>query len=273
MLSVMSSGAGSGLRTGDSGASQKEEVEKVVERLLIAALDDTEQREGMSGSWDGKSFQDPWVCDIAAHVLAQRFPKKYEFDLSAALRDRDQKRLAMINVWRKQQNLPALPLPKPKRISPAPVATTDPLLVKVLDAESPDERKQAVAELQRLGLLALPAVRQRLAGLDAKHAARPQLESLAARVASTVDEIVFTEGSLPPPEALRRRLNETKGQPLTGKVYVAVLVAAGGGTFIAGGGWETSEAAHRDLARSVDQAVAAPPDIPLLIRASMVKMP
>lgn len=79
------------------------EVERPVERLLIAALDDAEQSEGMAGSWDGKSFHDPRLCDLAAHALAQRLPKNYQFDLSATLMDRDRQRRLMLNVWRKDR--------------------------------------------------------------------------------------------------------------------------------------------------------------------------
>jgi hypothetical protein len=332
MLSVMSSGLGGGLRTGESGPAQKAEVEKAVERLLVAALDDAEAREGMSGSWDGKSFQDPRVCDFAGHILAQRLPKKYVFDLSAPLGEREQQRLAMINVWRTEQKLPPRRLPKAKRIAPAPAATTAPLLAKVVEANSVDERTTAISAIEKLGLAALPAVRQRAANLDAKHAARSDLAALAARLASTVDEIIFTEQSVAPSDALRRRLLEAKGKPLNGKAYVAELLAAagnlpagakgarlwavrngddtgvtlrveltrksaGGGVFIAGGGWETSESVtlgskvilgssggssldsgmsaenHSQLVGAVDQAVAAPPESPFLIRASMTKMP
>ena len=220
---VISSGGGGGLSPGKSGPTQKESVKKAVERLLVAALEDTEQREGMSGSWGDKSFQDPRVCDLAAHVLAQRFPKKYRFDLSATLMDRDRQRLAMLNEWRKEQNLSAIPLPQPKRIVPAPATTTEPLLAKVVAAGSTERRKQAIAELQRLGLPALPAVRQRLTVLDAKHAARTDLESLAASMASIVDEVTFTEQSAVPSDSLRRALENAKGKPLTGKSFVGAL--------------------------------------------------
>jgi len=274
---VISSGGGGGLQPGRSDVSKKEEVEGAIERLLVAALDDTEQREGMSGSWGDKSFQDPRVCDLAGHVLAQRFAKKYQFDLSATLMNRDRQRLLMVNAWRKEQNLREIPLPQPKRIEPAPVTTTDPLLAKITAAGAVEQRKQAIAELQKLGLPALPAVRQRLSAVDTKHAARVGLESLAASMASIVDEIAFTEQSAVPSDSLRRVLEKAKGKPLSGNGFVGVLLTAakdlpagstgvrlramrngddtgvtlcveltkapaGGGVRIAGGGWVTSEA-------------------------------
>ena len=47
-------------------------------------------------------------------------------------------------------------------------------------------------------------------------------------MASIIDEVVFLEGSDLPPDALRRRLAEDKGKPLTGKGYLALLWAAAG---------------------------------------------
>jgi 3',5'-cyclic AMP phosphodiesterase CpdA len=225
---LLASNARGGLRPGESAVSWKAEVEKAVERLLISATSDTEQLEGMWHSWDDKWLQDPRVCDIAAYLLAQRLPKKYSFDLAASRPQQDRQRLTMINAWRTVQHLPLMSLPAPKRIAPTPASTTSPLLAKVIEAKSAAERKTAIAELQKLGLPALPAVRQRLANLGAKHAARADLESLAALLASIVNEVEFVEGSASPPETLRRRLAESKGKPLTGKAYLAILWAANG---------------------------------------------
>ena len=80
----------------------------------------------------------------------------------------------------KEQNLPLVPLPEPKRIAPASSTTTAPLLAKIIEARSAEERKPAIEELEKLGLPALPAVKRQLAGLAADHAARKDLVSLAA---------------------------------------------------------------------------------------------
>lgn len=83
-------------------------------KLLVAALDDTEARTGMSGTWNGKRFKDPRVCDVAGHVLNALDPARFQFDLSAALDQRDRARLELKNAWRKQHGLPAVPLPQPR---------------------------------------------------------------------------------------------------------------------------------------------------------------
>jgi hypothetical protein len=87
-------------------------VEETIERVLIAALDDTAKR-GWPDSSIGDAFvSDLRICDMAAHVLAERFPKKYTFEYSSAERDRDRQRLTMLNRWRKEQHLPPVSLPK-----------------------------------------------------------------------------------------------------------------------------------------------------------------
>ena len=59
------------LPAGEAGAA--------IERLLAAALDDTERRVGREGDYNEFSYADPRICDMAALVLAQRWPKKYQF--------------------------------------------------------------------------------------------------------------------------------------------------------------------------------------------------
>ena len=64
-----------------------------VESLLVAALNDTEQR----------------ICDMAGGVLNQLDPAKYPFNLAAPLAQRDREIFAMKNVWRQANGPPALP--------------------------------------------------------------------------------------------------------------------------------------------------------------------
>jgi hypothetical protein len=85
-----------------------------IERLLIASLDDPEERVGMSGSWGGKEFADPRICDMAGFVLNDLYPKKYSFDLAAELGTRNRQLLVMKNVWRSANKLPPLPEPEPQ---------------------------------------------------------------------------------------------------------------------------------------------------------------
>ena len=67
-----------------------------IEALLSSALHDTASFERMSGTWDGIRFSDPRICDLAAHVLARRWPDRYQFDLVAGAAEREAQRLRLI---------------------------------------------------------------------------------------------------------------------------------------------------------------------------------
>ena len=67
-----------------------------IEALLSSALHDTASFERMSGTWDGIRFSDPRICDLAAHVLARRWPDRYRFDLAAGAAEREAQRLRLI---------------------------------------------------------------------------------------------------------------------------------------------------------------------------------
>ncbi len=83
-----------------------------IEYLLMAALDDTEERRGTSGTRNGKEYIDPRVCDVAGFVLNELYPKKYTFDLAAQVRTRDLQLVVMKNIWRKRKQTAAIASPR-----------------------------------------------------------------------------------------------------------------------------------------------------------------
>ena len=90
---------------------------EAIEKTLVAALEDTEERNGMSGTQYGQSFSDPRICDMAGCVLALRWPARYNtIDLSAPLKERDRQRIECMNAWRKAHNLPPLPPPQARLV-------------------------------------------------------------------------------------------------------------------------------------------------------------
>lgn len=91
-----------------------------MEKILVSALDDTEQHAGMTGLANMKTVYDPRICDLAGYFLAQRWPDRYVFDLSPSLSVRDRQRVECQNVWRRAHNQPALALPPPPahRVTP-----------------------------------------------------------------------------------------------------------------------------------------------------------
>jgi hypothetical protein len=109
---VFSIGAGGSIKPVEAKDGGKA-LADVIEDLLVRALDDSEQRMGVSATWGDKSFSDPRIGDVAGHVLWTRWPKKYTFDISASTAVRDRQRLELKNVWRKEHGLPPLEQPKP----------------------------------------------------------------------------------------------------------------------------------------------------------------
>ena len=82
-----------------------EDLDDAVERLLAQELEDAERYVGMGGSWGDKTFNDPRMCDLAAHILWKRWPQKYFFDLNASEAERESQRMECLNRWRAQNKL------------------------------------------------------------------------------------------------------------------------------------------------------------------------
>lgn len=194
-----------------------ERLRAAIEQLLIAALDDTDERVGMSGMWHGKEFSDPRICDMAGLVLNGLAPRRYPFDLEAPLVERDRARLALKNVWREAHGQAPLPLPVRKAVAPVPEEKLRPLLEKL--TRGPEaERKATEREIERLGVGALPGVLKRLEG--AGDPDRAVLERLARRLACLVTEVVIAEDSLEPDPLLAARLQDMKGRPFDPGTFV-----------------------------------------------------
>lgn len=75
------------------------ETGRAVERLLVDALDDTARRVGLSITYDGTSYTDPRVCDMAALVMATRWPDRYHFTWPADVAERDTQIATIRNAW------------------------------------------------------------------------------------------------------------------------------------------------------------------------------
>jgi hypothetical protein len=220
--SISSTGPGGSIGPGEPGplpAAVAEEVEK----LLVESLDDTEEREGLSGSWEGKSFSDPRVCDIAGHVLSQRWKGKYESDLSAPLKARDRQRFQDMNVWRKEQKLPLLSLPQPRAIPPVPKEKIEPLLDALRQARPKAKIEETLNAIAELGLPALAPTHQLLTELPKDHPARAEVEGLAKWLSRIVAEVTVAEGPVKPDAELANLLKDAKGKPLTSQMLVEIL--------------------------------------------------
>jgi hypothetical protein len=203
---------------------KNEKVELAKEALLVAALDDAEERSGESGSRGDKHYSNPRVCDIAGFTLNQIYPKKYDFDLGDSLRARDRQLVVMKNVWRGANKLPLLPVPEVRKAPAIPADKLRPILDRYLSATG-DKRRAAGDEIENLGLGALSGVLERRDKAGDK-TERAVWDDLAKRLSCIVAEIEVDERSAKPEAKLVKRLETLKGKSFNAKTFVAAVGAA-----------------------------------------------
>lgn len=218
---------GAGLSPGKApNEKNRPGLRAAVLKLLLAALDDTEERYGMSGNWNGKDFSDPRVCDVAGHVLSNLDEKCYAFDLSASLAHRDRDRLLLKNVLRKEQGLPELPLPESRVVTPVADEKVAPLLTQ-LEAADESNQESVEREIYKLGVGALPTLLKRLKDLTNDDPRRAKVDRLSRRLALLVVDVEITEKSLTPDAEIADRLAALIGlpfQPQTFRKLIATLI-------------------------------------------------
>ena len=230
-------------------ADDEAKVAAAVEALLVAELDDPDQRLGMSGTRNGKDFSDPYLGDFAGEILAERFKDKYTFDLGASVKERVRQRIVCANLWRGEHGQPLLPLPAAHRVDSAPDETILPLL-RTLVAPDEAEAHVAAVALTRLGLSALAPLRAFKSSLRTDDPARIRLETLERSLANTVVETVVD--SLPSSSVehglmAQARLDKLKGQPLTAAAFVELTIDAAGPLWMGVGGFALSATRDEDL--------------------------
>jgi hypothetical protein len=198
------------------------EASAAIEELLIHTLDDTEEDLGLWVNWDDKSSYSPRICDLAGHELSQRWPARYEFDLEASLPERDRQLVVLENVWRSSRGLALLPLPQRLEIPRVPDEVIIPLLERIM--QSPlEEDREAIEEIEALGLGALPAVRELLDRIEEEHIARPALVRLTTRLANIVREVVIVFDSVEPEQHVMEFVESLEGKPFTSERLVNLL--------------------------------------------------
>src|SRR5262249_36153859 len=154
---------------------------------------------------------DPRICDIAGHILNRLAPDKYPFDLEASLQQRDCDLIKLKNIWRHAHGQEAQPLPSPRVV---PVVSEEKLAAPLQQFlyGSDKERKEAEAQIEQLGLGALPSVARHANAPELTKAQRAALDQLTRRLASIVAEVVIADESLPLEPALKALLEAMKGK-------------------------------------------------------------
>ncbi|MEP6667534.1 MAG: hypothetical protein ABJF10_00190 [Chthoniobacter sp.] len=188
------------LPAGEAGAA--------IERLLISALDDAERRVGLEGIYNEFSYADPRVCDMAALVLAQRWPQKYQFQWVGTSTDWDVQIARLRNQWRSENGLPPLSPPVPVTIAPAAESDLAPVLDAFAAAGDAPGRAAVTAKITNaFGLGALPGVRTRL-----EKSKNESFRPLAINLASLVREVQIDAAA-----GTSGIDVSLQGQPLTGQ--------------------------------------------------------
>lgn len=201
------------------------ETRAAIEKLLVAELEDTEERTGSGGSWAGQSYQDPRVCDFAGMVLWMRGAERFPFELGADQPTRDRQRFTIINRWRSEHGLTPLDAPAARRIEPAPARITKPLLDRLVSTD-PKARLRAAKKLEAIGLAALPALEERLHDLDASSAIAAEVAALTTRVGCIVAVTSVTADSVAPTTTFVNALRALEGKPLTAHGFVDLVKLA-----------------------------------------------
>lgn len=216
---VLSYGTGGTLRAGESSPDKRSpKLRAAMLKLLLAALDDTDERTGMFGMWGNESFPDPRICDVAGHVLHNIDATRYAFDLSASQRKRDRARFVLKNALRQELGLAAVPIPASRTNKPVPDEIVGPLLAR-FETATGELKAESESKILQLGLGAFaPVVKQR-DQLSVDDPQRPQLERLARRLSLLVVDVEVAEKSLPLEPALAKELAEWKGKPLEIKAF------------------------------------------------------
>jgi hypothetical protein len=223
-MSSWSNGGGPVILAGDGVSITNRKAAAAIEELLVKALEDTEERTGLSGSWGEKSYANPRICDMAGHVLSLLWKDRYDFDLSASSRNRNAQRVACLNGWRARHGLPAVPPPPVRTVPPVPKEKTGPLLDKIRQAAKTGDVAPELKELETLSLPALPAIVDCLDGWPEPNPVRDELFSLARRLACQVAEIVIPETSVKPGDELTKAIQALNGWTLTSEGVVEILL-------------------------------------------------
>lgn len=232
------------------GADDEAKVASACEALLISELDDNDERFGMSALIYNQPVNDPRMGDVAGEYLAQRFPGKYTYDISATPKQRERQRLACLNVWRREHGQEALPAPPEQRIAPAPEDVVLPALRTVATSDDFAERSAVDAVLAKLGVAALAPLRAFMATLPVGDPGRTRLENEEELLACTVTQTELQIAN-PVDEVWRRQFQEQldawKNQPLTSTKFIALVVDLAGKLWQGIGGFDLRAIRDEDL--------------------------
>jgi hypothetical protein len=243
-----------------SATNRSVATHEACEKLLVTALQDDGQVMGESGSRMGKNYINPRVCDITGFFLNQHWPERYNFDLSASLKVRDNQRIECQNVWRRAHSLSLLALPTPTNH----VSTNEAAKVTAIEWKTntvkPSDVFGARVEAFRNRILAATNV----VDLLTTYASNPESETSGLVFEARKDEdltgvklsICLLPGT---PQNPKDDWNFAEGAMLGQKAIDCR----------AGGIWATKKRSWEDLAKAISTAVSDSPETPFAINVKL----
>lgn len=137
-----------GVRANPRAKPLAETTVAALEKLLVDRLEDTEERVGLSMGRKGRQLASPSIGDLAAWFLSEAWPQDYHFDIGAAFHERETKRLACLNAWRRKQGQPEREAGQPQRAKLPPEAAAQLVAVHwaTNQAAPPDRLRQILSK-------------------------------------------------------------------------------------------------------------------------------
>jgi len=77
-------------------------VQQAIDELLVAEFDDF-RKCNFTGTWERRDYHDPYLCDMSAQVLADRWKLPLSFDLSTNEETRERQRMQLKKEWLKRK--------------------------------------------------------------------------------------------------------------------------------------------------------------------------
>jgi len=234
-----------------------------MEKLLVTSLQDEGQKWGLSGSLIDEHhlnrdviISNPRICDMAGFLLNQCWPQRYEFDLSASFKIRDQQRIECQNVWRSGHDLPLPPVPPPPTNQVVPNENTKVTAIawQTGTVQPSSAFAACVAAFENRFLTATNIVR-----LLTSYAANPDAGTGGLILKMRKDEDLT---------GVKLSISLLPGTP---PKSTGIWEFAYGGT--SGGVLATETESWNGLAREINQAVAEPPETPFMIGVKLVAGP
>ena len=203
---------------------------KAVEAFLIDCLQITEEVDSFgtriygTDRFGDQSFSGLRVCDFAGYVLTQHWPEFYACRLDGTERDRDTNRYAAINHWRQANGMKPIKAPKPFVVVPVANEITNPLVNKIVQNESDDASKKALAQLRELGPGAIEAVKRLSRKIDGSHPFAYPVKQLLKDLPNTITVVQIGDEPVSNKESWLKRIAALEGQTFSSGLLVNLLV-------------------------------------------------